>query len=289
VRATNSYGTTYANGSSTAYWTFTTIPVTISGNTGVSGVTLSYTDGTAKTAISDGSGNYSFPVSYNWSGAVTPTKTGYAFTPSNRAYANVTTNQAAQNYSAAAVPVTVTLASTSAQDGWVLESSEASGQGGTMNAIATTFNLGDDATDKQYRAILSFNASLPANAVISSVTLKIKKQGLVGTNPFATLGNILVDIKTDAFSGNNALQIGDFQAASSRAGIGAIKNTPADNWFSLKLPATAFGFINQAGITQFRLRFSKDDNDNLTADFLKFFSGNNSSNKPQLIITYTVP
>ena len=45
---------------------------TISGNAGVGGVTLSYTDGTAKTVTSSGNGNYSLPVSHNWSGTVTP-------------------------------------------------------------------------------------------------------------------------------------------------------------------------------------------------------------------------
>ncbi len=48
---------------------------TISGNTGVGGVTLSYTDGTDKLVNSDSFGAYSFQVSYNWSGTVTPSKT----------------------------------------------------------------------------------------------------------------------------------------------------------------------------------------------------------------------
>ena len=54
---------------------------TISGNAGVAGATLSYTDGTSKTATADGSGNYSFTVSKNWSGTVTPSKSGYSFSP----------------------------------------------------------------------------------------------------------------------------------------------------------------------------------------------------------------
>jgi len=39
-------------------------------------------------------------------------------------------------------------------DGWVLESAENSNAGGTLNSTATTFNLGDNAANKQYRAIL---------------------------------------------------------------------------------------------------------------------------------------
>jgi hypothetical protein len=73
---------------------------TISGNAGIGGVTLSYTDGTLKTVIADGSGNYSLVVSYNWSGMVTPSKTGYTFSPPSRTYSNVITDQTGQNYTA---------------------------------------------------------------------------------------------------------------------------------------------------------------------------------------------
>ena len=54
---------------------------TISGNAGVGGATLSYTDGTPKNATADGSGNYSLTVLNGWSGTVTPSKVGYSFTP----------------------------------------------------------------------------------------------------------------------------------------------------------------------------------------------------------------
>jgi hypothetical protein len=81
------------------------------------------------------------------------------------------------------------IASTGSQDGWVLESAETSSQGGSMSAPGAVFYLGDNALNRQYRTILSFNtASLPNEAVITSVTLKIKQAGLVGTNPFTTQG-----------------------------------------------------------------------------------------------------
>ncbi len=88
-------------------YTATPITYTISGSAGVAGVTLSYTDGTPKTATSDGSGNYSFTVSYNWSGTVTPSKVGYTFSPVNKTYSNVLSNQTAQNYTAN--PITYTI------------------------------------------------------------------------------------------------------------------------------------------------------------------------------------
>jgi hypothetical protein len=48
--------------------------------------------------------------------------------------------------------------------------------------------------------------------------------------------------------------------------------------------------INKTGLTQFRLSFTKDDNDDLGSDYVKFFSGNSISGyQPQLIIKYYVP
>jgi hypothetical protein len=176
------------------------------------------------------------------------------------------------------------------QDGWVLESTENSGVGGTLDAIATTFNVGDNAADKQFRSILSFNtAALPDTAVITSVTLRILRQSVVGTDPFTTHGNLLMDIKMEAFSGSAALQLTDFQGAADQSGI-VIPNTPAGAWYSKRLPPAALSLINKTGFTQFRLRFARDDNDDLGADLIRFFSGNAAAaNRPQLIIQYHLP
>ena len=74
---------------------------TISGNAGVAGATLSYTDGTTtKTVTADGAGLYSFQVPTDWSGTVTPSKAGYTFSPASMTYANVLADQTAQNYTA---------------------------------------------------------------------------------------------------------------------------------------------------------------------------------------------
>ena len=75
-------------------------PLTISGNTGQSGVTLSYEDGSPTFVISDGTGFYSFQVLYGWSGVVTPSKPGYGFLPANRSYTNLDADRTAQDYEA---------------------------------------------------------------------------------------------------------------------------------------------------------------------------------------------
>src|SRR5688572_7983793 len=75
-----------------------TLTSTISGNTGVGGVTLSYMDGTARTVTSSGDGSYILPVSENWSGSVTATNSCFTFSPGNKSYNNVIENQTGQNY-----------------------------------------------------------------------------------------------------------------------------------------------------------------------------------------------
>ncbi len=186
--------------------------------------------------------------------------------------------------------ITVTFRSVGARDGWVLESAENSNIGGLLNATATTFNLGDDAADRQYRGILHFyTATLPDNAVITKATLRIRKQGLVGTNPFTILNNLKAGIRKGAF-GQYTLQETDFQAVASANGVATFGKVPVNNWYSAVLNQTAFSFINLTGPTQFRLAFTKDDNNDNGADYMRFFSGNAvAASRPQLIIKYYIP
>jgi hypothetical protein len=183
---------------------------------------------------------------------------------------------------------TTTFTSTGVEDGWILESSETSGKGGTLNKGATTLRIGDDAANRQYRAILSFDtSSLPEDAVITSVTLTFKYAGKSGTLPFNTHGKLLADIRMGAFKNNPALQLGDFKAGASRKNALAFTKVMVDNWYSQSLDPADFQFINLDGLTQFRLRFKKGDNNDFGADFLKIYSGNaGAANHPQLIIEY---
>ncbi len=175
------------------------------------------------------------------------------------------------------------------QDGWVLESSETSGVGGFMNATYGNFALGDDALNRQYRGILSFDTSgLPDNAVISSAIIRIKPATApVGTNPFDVLGNLWVDIRTGPF-GTLALELSDFNAVASAANGGAFGKTPINDWYAAPLNLSARSYINKTGTTQLRLRFGLDDNNNHLSDLLSFYSGNALviTNRPVLEITY---
>ncbi|RPH62265.1 MAG: hypothetical protein EHM81_02575, partial [Chloroflexi bacterium] len=184
---------------------------------------------------------------------------------------------------------TFTVTSTGAYDGWILESMSTSGRGGSLNSTGKTFRLGDDAFDRQYRAILSFNtALLPSNAAIQSATLRIKQSGSpVGSSPFTSLGKLLVDIKTGTFGKIN-LEAGDFQAPSTLKKVGSFGKTAVGGWYSVSLSPAGISKIDRSGVTQFRLYFTNGDNGNSRADFMKFFSGNSATGKPGLIITYTL-
>jgi len=77
--------------------------VTISGavkqsdGVGIPGVTLEFTPGGA-TATTDDNGEYSKLVFFDWSGTVTPTLSGYTFSPTNRTYSKIKTDQVDQDY-----------------------------------------------------------------------------------------------------------------------------------------------------------------------------------------------
>jgi uncharacterized delta-60 repeat protein len=187
--------------------------------------------------------------------------------------------------------VSTTFISQAANDGWILESTPTSNVGGTQNSSATTFNVGDDPNNKQYRSILSFNtASIPDTAVVTSAQLKIRIQGIVGTDPFATFGNLLVDIRNGHFGNSIGLELADFSSAASSSTYQDHISAITYNWYGVNLSAANLGLISKIGVTQFRLRFSLSSNNDKIADYDKFYSGNAPSGyQPQLIITYYVP
>ena len=190
--------------------------------------------------------------------------------------------------------VTITLTSVAAQDGWILESSENSGQGGSLTSASTLFRLGDDAAKKQYRSVLSFKtSSIPDNATITKVTLKLRKQNVTGGgDPVSTFQGFMAEIKTGIFGSAAALQTSDFQATANKL-LGPSSPMLSGGWYSLNL-TNGKTFINKlttsSGLTQIRLRFKLDDNNDAVANYLSLFTGDAAAaSRPQLVITYTVP
>jgi len=184
---------------------------------------------------------------------------------------------------------TLTVSSSGALDGQLVESSETSNKGGSKNSIVSILRLGDSAANKQYRDILSFDTTtLPEPIGITNVALNLKSAGIVGGgNPINIFKGLMVGIKKGEF-GNPALELADFQAIADM-NLGPFKPALAGGWYSLDLTA-ADAQINTSGNTQIRLRFKLDDNNNLLANYLKLYSGDaDPANQPQLVIEYYVP
>jgi uncharacterized repeat protein (TIGR01451 family) len=214
-------------------------------------------------------------------------KTIFAASTPNRD-ANTANNSASVTIKPSAV-----YKSDGAQDGWILETGENATTGGTINAAATTLRLGDDAAKKQMRAILSFDtSSLPDSAVITKVTLKVKRQSVTGDgNPVADFQGFMADIRKGPF-GTSALQAADFQTAAPKS-VGPFSPAIASGWYEINL-TSAKTYVNKlatsSGLTQIRLRFKVDDDDNAIANYLSLFSGDAAAgSRPQLIVEYYVP
>jgi hypothetical protein len=181
---------------------------------------------------------------------------------------------------------TTSISSSPANDGWTLESSEFSNTASTRSNLGT-LRVGDDALRKQYRSLLYFNTSIISdNAVVSSVVLKIKKAGTT-TGSVLLLGDLVADMKSGAF-GLAPLELTDFNAAGAPINT-AGSFSESSGTYQLTLSPANFKYVNLAGITQFRIRFTKDDDNDKTADFLSFYAGEDAVNAPQLIVEYTIP
>ncbi len=190
-------------------------------------------------------------------------------------------------------PTVVTYTSVAASDGWVLESSETSNAGGSIDATANTtsaLRAGDNNQDRQYKAIVSFDTSpIPDGATILSATLRLRRGTVSGTSPFSTHGTCWVDEQTGSFSGSTTLQTGDFQATATVIQATSLSNAASNGtWSEGNLNSSGLAAIGKTGTTQFRVYFNLDDNDDLGNDYIGYYSGDNSTsgNRPQLVVTY---
>jgi hypothetical protein len=191
----------------------------------------------------------------------------------------------------------VSYSSDGAQDGWVLESKETSNKGGSLNTNSAALRVGDNAQDNQYRTILQFSTGdLPDNAVITQAILTLQLETIVGANPFSTHRTMWVDLRQGAFGSFGPFQIGalqasDFQAPASFYSAGVMTDNPVGGWYWVSLDSRALPLINLKGVTQLRLGFLLDDDDDRRDDYISFFSGNYGVNsaRPQLSLKYYVP
>lgn len=185
---------------------------------------------------------------------------------------------------------TLSLTSLADQDGYLRASSSANTAGGTVYPTTSPGRLGDDSSNRQYKAILSFDTSgIPMGATVLSATVKMKRSGLTGTNPFTTHGVCLADIKGGGFNGNTTLESADFQAPADVTQVATMSNPSANNsWSAGILNSSGRSGINKGGITQFRIYFSSPANNDNGNDYISWYSSENAtgSNRPVLEVTY---
>ena len=77
---------------------------TISGNAGMSGVTMK---GLPGDLVTDERGYYSVTVDYGWSGTAMPIKEGYLFVPASKIYHNVNSDRTREDYTAEIISFTI--------------------------------------------------------------------------------------------------------------------------------------------------------------------------------------
>ena len=271
-----------------------TFTATVTSGAGVPAGTVTFTEGAtvwASGVTVDGAGHAAFSTAALAAGShiITATFTG----TSGWGNSSGTNSGSPHVVNPVGTTVTVTFTSVAAQDGWVLESSETSTAGGSLNATAGTasaLRVGDDNKDRQYKAIVAFDtSSIPDGATIISVTLRLRRGTVSGTNPFTTHGAYWADVQTGGFSGSTALETGDFQAVATAVQAASLSNAAANGaWSEGSLNAAGRAAVNKTGTTQVRVYFALDDNDNGRNDYIGYYSGDNSTaaNRPQLVVTY---
>jgi len=203
--------------------------------------------------------------------------------------------------------VTVNFTSEGGNDGWLLESSPGNNTadrtsnpvcGNSNTNSAGALRIGDDAGNRQFRSIVSFNVTgLPAGAVIDSATLKFVRSGIVG-NPsgFGTSFNAAIK-GGSGFANSSALQWGattnDFSNGSGAtpdlaAAVTGLSTSGTTTTGTLTSGALA---LLGNGRFQFRIDFPTKTVNAGSQDYVGFYSGENATagNRPVLSITYHVP
>ncbi len=179
-------------------------------------------------------------------------------------------------------------------DGWIRELTETSGTGSLYNTGSGTLNVGDDQLNRQYLSILSFNTSkLPDTANVVGGYLALRQAGT--SNPFPLHGDLVADIANPFFGTKSGVGVDDFNALANANAVATFGSTPDGfKWYYADLTTPAYTLIGKTTVnplTQFRLRFTIDDDNDLATDLIKFYSGNafTAANRPVLVIYYYVP
>jgi len=146
------------------------------------GVTMTLSTGV--TGMTDSSGNYSFSsIAAGSSGTVTPSMSGYTFTPTSQSFSNISANQTL-NFTGAPIPTSYTVFFQAGTGGTISPSGSQTVSGGgqttpvtaAANSGYTFFNWKDEGGN-----IVSTSATLPAQTITANkvYTAYFQPQGIV--------------------------------------------------------------------------------------------------------------
>jgi hypothetical protein len=163
-------------------------------------------DNGGETVTTDSEGYYELRVPYEWSGTVTPSKSGLNFDPQNRSYNNVAVNQVEQDYTGGAPRAVTTLTyqvSSSADDGWQ--------KGWTLDLTSAFLTVSEQT--RPDIGIRFNNINVPQSVLITNarlnlriggsfegglITYKVQAEASDNAPPFSTSAYISLRNKTQA-------------------------------------------------------------------------------------------
>lgn len=180
---------------------------------------------------------------------------------------------------------TVTFYGTAPEDGYMRESTETSNVGGFVSP-SNALRVGDTSAKLQQIGLFSFDtSSIPDGATITAVTVSVARVGVTG-DP-SVLGSLVVDIKNGYYGTLTTPEIIDFEAASSATSVGTLPYPTVNNTYvSCNLNSSGLANINKTGLTQFKIRFTTDDDNDGSNDYLSIGDGGTANYKPKLEVTY---
>jgi|GEM_PF-5512599 len=207
-------------------------------NIGISGVTMMPSTGNAVTT--DASGYYTLLVSSGWSGKVTPSKTGFTFTPASKSYTSVTSIQPDQTYVAAMqAPTSYTITGTvKTLSGAVISGvtiTPSSGTAVTTNTSGVytlTVSSGWSGTVTPTKSGYTFT---PASKSYTSVAANQTNQDY--TSPYFSISGTVKDSSGNLMSGVTVTASGGVSATTGSLGYYAFSTNSA--WTGTITPTKA--------------------------------------------------
>ena len=105
------------------------------------------------------------------------------------------------------------------------------------------------------------------------------------SDPYVDLGG---EVRVDQMSYGTSLDASDYNAAALNSYIGTVSVNNTLEWKSLDVTSSVQDDINNSRVrSQFRLYFPTEQDGESDSDRAYFYTSNNATSKPELVIVYT--